>query len=72
MNSHCMSHHVNEPTHVVPNVSATLIDHRYSNFSENIQFIDIPEIGLSDHYPVFFTHKVNSRITKATHHTIKY
>ena len=72
MNSHGMSQHVNEPTRVVPNVSATLIDHIYSNFSENIQFIDIPKIGLSDHYPVFFTRKVNSRITKATHHTIKY
>ena len=72
MNSHGMSQHVNEPTRVVPNVSATLIDHIYSNFSENIQFIDIPKIGLSDHYPVFFTCKVNSCITKATHHTIKY
>ena len=72
MNSHGMSQHVNEPTRVVPNVSATLIDHIYSNFSENIQFIDIPKIGLSDHYPVLFTRKVNLCITKATHHIIKY
>ena len=72
MNSHGMSQHINEPTRVVPNVSATLIDHIYSSFSENIQFIDIPKIGLSDHYPVFFTRKVNSRIPKAIHHTIKY
>ena len=41
-------------------------------FLENIQFIDTPKIGLSDHYPVFFTRNVNSRITKATHHTVKY
>ena len=36
MNYHGMSQHVNEPTRVVPNVSATLIDHIYSSFSENI------------------------------------
>ena len=72
MNSHGMSQHVNEATRVVSNVSSTLIDHIYSNFSENIQFIDIPKIGLRDHYPIFFTRKVNARIPKATHHTIKY
>ena len=72
MNSHGMAQHVNEATRVVPQVSSTLIDHVYSNFSENIQYIDIPKIGLSDHYPVFFTRKVNARILKATHHTIKY
>ena len=72
MNSHGMAQHVNEATRVVPQVSSTLIDHVYSNFSENIQYIDIPKIGLSDHYPVFFTRKVNARILTATHHTIKY
>ena len=72
MNSHGMSQHVKEATRVVPNVSSTLIDHIYSNFSENIQFVDAPKIGLSDHYPIFFTRKVNSHIPKATHHTIKY
>ena len=50
----------------------SLIDHIYSNFSKNIQFIDIPKIGLSDHYAIFFTRNVNGRIPKATHHTIKY
>ena len=72
INSHGMTQHVNEATRVVPHVSSTLIDHIYSNFSENIHFVDIPKIGLSDHYPIFFTRKVNGRIPKATHHTIKY
>ena len=59
MNSHGMSQHVNEATRVVSIVSSPLIDHIYSIcFSEKIQFIDIPKIGLSDHYPIFFTHRV--------------
>ena len=72
MNSHGVTQHVNEPTRVVPNSSATLIDHIYSNFSDNIQFIDIPKIGLSDHYPVFVSRKVNSHMPKVVHHTIRY
>ena len=72
MNSHGVTQHVNEPDRVVPNSSATLIDHIYSNFSDNIQFIDIPKIGLSDHYPVFVSRKVNSHMPKVVHHTIRY
>lgn len=72
MTSHSVTQHVNEPTRVVPNSSATLIDHIYSNFSDNIQFIDIPKIGLSDHYPVFVTRKVNAHIPKVIHNTIRY
>lgn len=72
MNSHGVTQHVNEPTRVVPNSSATLIDHIYSNFSDNIQFVDIPKIGLSDHYPVFMSRKVNSSIPKMMHNTIRY
>lgn len=72
MNTHGLIQHVNEPTRVVPNSSETLIDHIYSNFSENIQHVDVPNIGLSDHYPVFFTRKMNFVPPKRTHHTIKY
>ena len=71
-NSLGLRQHIKEPTRVVPNASATLLDHVYSNFSENIQFLDVPKIGLSDHYPVFFTRKINSHAPKASHHTIKY
>ena len=72
INSLGLRQHIKEPTRVVPNASATLLDHVYSNFSENIQFLDVPKIGLSDHYPVFFTRKINSHMPKARHHTIKY
>ena len=54
INTHDMVQHVNEATRVVPHVScSTLIHHVYSNFSENIKFIDILKIGLIDHYPIF-------------------
>lgn len=72
MNSNGIAQHVAQPTRVVPNASATSIDHIYSNFSSSIQYIDVPKIGLSDHYPVFLTLKVNSHIPKETHHVIKY
>lgn len=72
MNSHGLTQHVNEPTRVVPNTSETLIDHIYSNFSETVQYIDIPKIGLSDHYPVFLSRKLNSALPKKAHHTIRY
>ena len=35
------------------------IDHIYSNQCSNISFIDVPQIGLSDHYPTFLTRKTN-------------
>ena len=72
INSLGLTQHIKEPTRVVPNASATLLDHIYSNFSENVQYFDVPKIGLSDHYPVFFTRKVNCHTHKASHHTIKY
>ncbi len=64
--------HVENPTRVVPGKSSTLIDHIYSNSSGNIQFIDVPQIGISDHYPIFFSRKVNAQAQKMSHNTIKY
>ena len=72
INSLGLKQHIKEPTRVVPNASATLLDHVYSNFSVNIQFSDVPKIGLSDHFPIFFTRKVNCCNSRSTHHTIKY
>ena len=72
MNFHGLTQHVNEPIRVVPNTSETLIDHIYSNFSETVQYIDIPKLGLSDHYPVFLSRKLNSALPKKAHHTIRY
>lgn len=55
INSHGLVQHVGEATRVVPNHSKTLIDHVYSNFSDNVQYTDVPKIGLSDHYPICYT-----------------
>lgn len=56
----------------VTNSSKTLIDHIYCNVRENVTFIDVPKIGLSDHFPIFFTRKQNSYLPKTKHHTITY
>ncbi|MCG8034833.1 MAG: hypothetical protein JAZ03_22035 [Candidatus Thiodiazotropha taylori] len=66
-----ITQYVREATRVT-NSSKTLIDHIYSNFSENITFVDVPKIGLSDHFPIFFTRKMNSVLPKTEHHTITY
>ncbi len=62
---------VNQPTRSTHN-SQTLIDHIYCNIQDNVSSIDIPRIGLSDHFPVFLTRKTNCSLPKWSHHTIKY
>ena len=44
----------------------------YCNTRENISFVDVPTIGLSDHFPIFFTRKINSPLLKSKHITISY
>ena len=34
--------------------------------------VRVPKIGLSDHYPIFMTRKINSSTPKKEHYTIKY
>lgn len=60
---------VDGPTHVIQN--NTLMDHTNSNFSNNIQFIDVSKIVISDRYPVFLSRKVNINLPKQSQHTIK-
>ena len=62
---------VSEATRVTPD-SSTLIDHVYSNCPENVTSINVPKIGLSDHFPVFFTRKMHVQPAKRAHYTIKY
>ena len=52
--------------------SKTLIDHIYANCQENVNSIDIPRIGLSDHFPIFFTHKMHVQPPKCNHYSICY
>ena len=56
----------------VTNDSQTLIDHIYTNCPENVNSLDIPKIGLSDHFPVFFTRKMHVQPPKRKHYTISY
>ena len=49
---------VSKATRVTSN-SRTLIDHIYSNCPENVNSLDVPNIGLSDHFPIFFTRKMH-------------
>ena len=63
---------VTEATRVIPQ-SSTLIDHIYSNCPENVTSIDVPKIGLSDHFPVgFFTRKMHKHPAKRAHYTKTY
>ena len=62
---------VSEATRVT-SVSKTLIDHIYSNCPENVTSIDVPKIGLSDHFPIFFTLKMHVQPPKGKHYTISY
>ncbi|MCG8113419.1 MAG: reverse transcriptase domain-containing protein [Candidatus Thiodiazotropha taylori] len=52
--------------------SATLIDHIYCNIEENCSNICVPKLGLSDHFPVFVTRKINLHVPKSHHYTISY
>ena len=52
--------------------SQTLIDHIYCNVESNISSINVPEIGLSDHFPIFLTRKTNCTLPKILHQTISY
>ena len=62
---------VNQPTRK-NTTSETLTDHIYCNIDTNVSSIDVPQLGLSDHFPVFITRKANCSTPKSTHHTISY
>ena len=62
---------VNQATRKTSN-SETLIDHIYCTMQENLNSIDVPQIGLSDHFPIFLTRKTNCSVPKLSHHTISY
>ena len=52
--------------------SANLIDHIYCNMEENCSNVSVPSLGLSDHFPIFFTRKNNSHVPKSQHYSISY
>ena len=50
---------IESPTRIT-NFSETLIDHIYCKTLCNILSIDVPILGLSDHFSIFITRKLNS------------
>ena len=52
--------------------SSTLIDHVYSNCPENVNSINVSKVGLSDHFPIFFTRKLHVHPSKSQHFSISY
>ena len=71
MEAFCLTQLVSEATRVTNNF-ITLIDHIYSNCPENVNSLNIPKIGLSDHFPIFFTRKIHVQPQKKNHYTISY
>jgi hypothetical protein len=62
---------VNVPTRVTSE-SSTLIDHIYSSKDSLISELYVPEIALSDHYPVCCTIKTKSTSAGKGHKNIRY
>ena len=54
---------VTDFTRITP-LTATIIDHIYTSNPENIIDCFVPSYAISDHFPVCFSRKVNSKITK--------
>ena len=62
---------VSEATRVTSG-SGTLIDHIYTNCPENVNSVHVSKLGLSDHFPVFFTRKMHNNMPKRNHYTISF
>ena len=62
---------VTEPTRQTEH-SSTLIDHIYCNMPSNVISVKTPQVGISDHFPIFLTRKINFVEKKSSHYTISY
>ena len=63
--------HITVPTRVTRN-SSSIIDHVYNTCPNFVQEISVPEIGISDHFPVAITYKyskgnIRNRIQSITY-----
>lgn len=66
-----LSQLISTPTRITQS-SSTLIDHIYTSNPEFIIESFVPHYGMSDHFPVCLSRKVNSKILKAKHLTKSY
>ena len=57
---------VKDFTRITP-LTATIIDHIYTSNPENIIECFVPSYAISDHFPVCFSRKVNSKVAKTKH-----
>ena len=62
---------ITEPTRVTQ-TSSTLIDHVYTTTPATIVESFVSQLSLSDHFPVCFTRKMNSKISKNQHTTASH
>ena len=62
---------VTNPTRVTKN-SSTIIDYIYCTNPENITDHFVSHDSISDHFPICFRRKINSKIKKSTHTTTSY
>lgn len=57
---------VTVPTRVCKTVS-TIIDHLYTNSPDSLSEVFVPNLSMSDHFPVCFTYKLHECKTSKTH-----
>ena len=62
---------VTDFTRITP-LTATIIDHIYTSNPENIIDCFVPSYAISDHFPVCFSRKVNSKVAKTNHISTTY
>ena len=59
------------PTRVTQNTSS-IIDHLYCSNTEHISDCFVPHYLISDHFPICFTRKINSKVKKSCHISTSY
>ena len=56
----------------ITNKTSALIDHLYCSNPENISDCFVSHHSISDHFPICFSRKINSKIKKTTHTSTSY
>ena len=63
---------IKEPTRITYNTS-TIIDHIYSNCPDHVSEAKVPNLSISDHFPIKCKWKLKTRVSKKKEHTtIRY
>ena len=62
---------ISTPTRVTLNTSS-IIDHLYCTNTEHISDCFVPHYSISDHFPICFTRKINSKVKKSCHISTSY